>query len=78
MACRADRNGHCSGRGVRGGQHVAAAIENSAGINNHAGGMDLAGHYALGLDFDATLRENHAVEAAGNDHVVAFDLSFHF
>src|SRR5215510_13495441 len=40
--------------------------------------MHFSGDHALGLNLDAALRENHAVEAAGNHHAVSFDLSFDF
>jgi len=57
---------------------VAAPVEDPAWINDHAGRMHFPGHYALGLNLDAAPGENHPIEAAGNDHAIAFDLSFHF
>ena len=57
---------------------MAAAVKNSAWIDHHAGGVDFAGYDTFGLNFDAALGENHAVETAGDDYAVAFDLSFHF
>src|SRR5215470_19822598 len=74
----ANGNRYGSGGGVRRSQHVAATVENSSGIDHHAWGMNFSGDYALGLDLDAALRENHAVESAGNHHAVSFDLSLDF
>src|SRR6516162_8722909 len=57
---------------------MAATVEDPAWIDDHAGRMHFPGHYAPGLNLHATLSENHSIEAAGNDHAVAFDLAFHF
>lgn len=57
---------------------MAAAVENSAGFDNQARRMDFAGDDALGLNFNAALGENHSIEAAGDDYLIAFDLAFHF
>src|SRR5712692_4636315 len=56
---------------------MAAAIEDSARIDDHARSVHLSGHHAFGLDLHAPLGENHAIEAAGDHHAVALDLSFH-
>src|SRR5262245_26503024 len=76
VAGGADGNGYRSGGGVGGSQHVAAAVENSSGINHHARRVHFSGDHALGLNLNAALRENHAVEATGNHYAVSFDLSF--
>ena len=46
---------------------MAAAIENAARVDDHAGRMNFAGDYTLGLDFNAAFGEDDAIEATGND-----------
>jgi len=53
---------------------MAAAVEDSAWINHHAGRMNFPRHDALDLDFDAALGKDDAVEASGDHHAVALDL----
>ena len=67
-----------SGGGIGGRQHVAAAIEDPAWIDDHARGMHFAGHDALGLDLDAALGEDYAIEAAGDHYAVSFNLALNF
>src|SRR5262245_45290106 len=76
VAGRANRNGYRSGGGVGRSQHMAAAVENSSGINHHTRRMNFSCNHALGLNLHAALRKNHAVKAAGNHYAVAFNLSF--
>ena len=38
--------------------------------------MDFARDDALGLNFNAAFGENHSVEAAGDNHLIALDLTF--
>lgn len=73
----ADGDGN-SGSSIGGGQHVAAAVEDSARVNDHAGGMYFARYDTLGLNLDAAFGENYAVEAAGDDDAVSLDLSLDF
>src|SRR6266478_8416473 len=56
---------------------MAATVKDSARIDDHARGVNFAGHDALGFDLYTAFRENHAIEAAGDHHAIAFDLSFH-
>jgi hypothetical protein len=77
LADGADGNGD-AGSGVGGREHVAATVKNSAGIDDHAGRMDFAGDNAFGLNLDAAFGEDDAIEAAGDDYAVAFDLAFDF
>src|SRR5271154_4236504 len=53
---------------------MAAAVENSARGDNHTRGMHFARDDAFGLNLHAAFGKNHAVESAGNDHAIAFDL----
>src|SRR5215469_12570407 len=78
IARGADGNRYRSGGGVGRGEHVAASVENSSGVNHHTGRMYFSRDDALGLNLDAAFRENHAVKAAGNDHAVSFDLTLDF
>lgn len=55
---------------------MAAPIENPAGLNHHARGMNLTGDYSLGLNLYPALRENHSVKPAGDDYLIALDLAF--
>ena len=57
---------------------MAAAVENSTGIDDHAGRMDFSGNDTLGLDFYAAFCKDHAVKTAGNHYVISFDLAFDF
>ncbi len=57
---------------------MAAAIENPSWVDHHAGRMNFARDDAFGLNFHAAFGEDHAVKAAGNDHLVSFNLSFDF
>jgi len=54
---------------------VAAAIKNSARVNDHAGGVYFAGNHAFGLNLHAALGKDHAVKSARDHHAVAFNLS---
>src|SRR5467141_302882 len=75
VADGANGNRHgCSG--FRRSQHVAAPVEDSARIDDHARRVNLSSHHAFGLDLHASLRENHAVETAGDHHAIAFNLPF--
>jgi hypothetical protein len=73
----ADGDGYAGG-GVGGSQHVTASIEDSAGIDDHAGRVHFASHNTLCLNLDAAFGENDAVKAARDDHAIAFDLSLDF
>ncbi len=57
---------------------MAAAVENSARLDDQTRRMDFAGNDALGLNFHAAFGKNYSVEAAGDDYLVAFDLAFDF
>lgn len=57
---------------------MAAAIEDSAGIDHHTGGMHFSGHYALSLYLYSPFCKNDAVKASGNHDAIAFDLPFDF
>jgi len=57
---------------------VAAAVENSAGLNDQTRRMNFAGDDALGLNFNSAFGENHAIEAAGDNYLIALDLAFDF
>ena len=57
---------------------MAAAVENSAWFDNQARRMDFAGDDALGLNFHAAFGENYSIEAAGDNYLIAFDLTFDF
>src|SRR6267378_6004906 len=76
VADSANRNRHRrSGFGRP--QHMAPAIKDTTGINDHARRVNLSRHHTFGLNFNAALREDHAVEASGNHHTISFDLTFH-
>ena len=55
---------------------MAAAVEDSTRIDDHAGRVNFPSHDSLGLDLHAAFCENHAIEAARDYHAVALDLSF--
>jgi len=55
---------------------VAAAVEDSAGIDDHARRVNLSGYHAFGFNFDPTLGEDNAVEAAGYYNAIPLDLAF--
>ena len=57
---------------------MAAAVENSAGLDDQTRRMDFAGDDALGLNFHTALGENYSVEAARDNYLIAFDLAFDF
>jgi len=57
---------------------VAASIEDSAGVDDHAGRVNFSGDYAFGLNLDSAFGKDYAVEAPGDHHAVAFDLTFDF
>ncbi len=57
---------------------MAAAVENSAGFDHEARRMNFAGDDAFGLNFNAAFGENYAIEASGDNYVIAFDLTFYF
>ena len=57
---------------------MAAAIEDAAGINDHAWGVNLTGNNTLGLYLHAPFGKDHTIEAPGNHHAVPFDLSLDF
>jgi hypothetical protein len=78
LADCADGNGDWCGRRIRGTEHVAAAVENSAGIDDHAGRVDFTRDDTLCLNFYAALGEDHAVKPAGDYNVIPFDLAFDF
>jgi hypothetical protein len=77
LAYGANRNRH-AGRGIRGRQHVAAAVKDTAWVDHHAGRVNFAGDDAFGLNLDAAFCENYAIKAAGNHDAVSFDLAFDF
>ncbi len=72
---RTDGNGY-GFRGLGGGKHVAAAVENRARFHDQAGCMDLASDDGFGLNFHFAGGFDGAVEVAADDHVVAFNLTF--
>src|SRR5260370_11101664 len=57
---------------------MAAPVEDPARIDYHAWGVNLSSNNALGLNLNTPFGKNHAIEAAGNHHAVAFDLSLDF
>src|SRR5215831_7437316 len=72
-----DRN--CdAGRGcrVRGREHVAASVENAAGVDYQTRRVNFAGDNAFGLDLHPPLGENHAVVAACDHNSISLDLAF--
>ena len=54
---------------------MAAPIEDAAGINDHAWGVNLTGNNTLGLYLHASLGKDHTIEAPGDHYTVPFDLS---
>ena len=54
---------------------MAAAIEDSARVNDHARGVNLPSNHALGLNLHAPFGKDHAIESAGNHDAVSFNLS---
>jgi hypothetical protein len=62
-------------RGLRDREHVAAAVEEGAGIHDETWGEDFAGDDGFGLDFDFALGSNDSIEAAGNNDVVPFNFT---
>jgi hypothetical protein len=54
---------------------VAAAIEDSARVNDHTGGVNFASNHALGLNLHAAFGKDHTIESAGNHYAIAFNLS---
>lgn len=56
---------------------MAATVKNSAGVDDHAGRVDLTGDDSLGLNLDAAFGKDDAVKSAGDDNVIAFDLAFY-
>jgi len=54
---------------------VAAAVENSTRVDDHAWRMHLSGYHAFGLDFHAALGKNHAIKSARDHHTIPFDLA---
>ena len=78
LLCGADcsnRDRYTSG-GVGRREHVAAAVENSAGIDDHARGMHFAGNYTLRFDLDTALGKDYAIKSTGDDHAISFNLPF--
>ncbi len=57
---------------------MAATVEDSPGVDDHAGRVNFSGDDALGLDFYAAFCEDHAVKSASDDYVIPFDLAFNF
>jgi hypothetical protein len=57
---------------------VAATVEDSSGIDHHAGRMNLAGDYALRFDLDASFGKDHTVKAARDHDAITFDLALDF
>ena len=57
---------------------MAAAVENAAGLDHETGRMDFAGDDSLGLNFYAALGEDDSVKTAGDNDLIAFDLTFDF
>ncbi len=74
---RTDGNGY-GFRGLGGGEHVAAAVENRARFHDEAGCVDFAGDDGFGLNFHFAGGFDRAVEVAADNHVVAFNLTFDF
>jgi len=57
---------------------VAAAIEDPAWIDNHAGRVHFPRDYTFGLNLNTALGEDDTVEAPRDHHTVPFDLTLHF
>ncbi len=55
---------------------MATAVENAAGFDYQARGVDFAGDDALRLNFDSPLGEDYAVKPPGDDDLIPFDLAF--
>jgi hypothetical protein len=60
--------------GLRRGEHMALPVENTAGLDDQAWGVDLTRDHALGLYLNPALCENDSIEFSGNHHVISFDL----
>src|SRR6202041_510663 len=73
---RANGNGDGFGR-FAGREHVAAAVEDGAGLHDQAWRVNFAGHDRLGLNFDFAGGFDDAVEVPADDDVVAVNLPFH-
>ncbi len=56
---------------------MASPVEDSAGINDHARRMHFASDHALGFNLHATSGKYDAIKSAGDDHAIAFNLSFY-
>ena len=56
---------------------MALAVKDAAGFDYQAGGMDFARYHALGLNFHATLGEDHAIKLPGDHHVISLNLALH-
>lgn len=54
---------------------MAATIEDSSRINDHARGVNLSGNDAFGFNLNTPFGKDHTIEAAGNHYTVALDLS---
>ena len=57
---------------------MAPAVEYSARVDNHAGGVDFTSHHSFGLNFHPALCKDHPVKSSGDDHAISLDLSFDF
>lgn len=64
--------------GFGGGEHVAAAVKDSARFHDQAWCVDFAGDDGFGLNFDFAGGFYGAVEVAADNDVVAVNLAFHF
>src|SRR5580658_10928263 len=71
----ADRN-HQGLRGFGGPEHVALTVEDGARLDHQAGAVNFAGDDGVRLDFYAAAGVDYSVEAAGDDHAIAVDVSF--
>lgn len=57
---------------------MASTIKNSAGIDHHAGRVNLACDNALRLNLHPAFCEDHSVKAPRDDHTVSFNLTLDF
>jgi hypothetical protein len=57
---------------------MAPPVKNASGIDHHAWRVNFTRDHAFCFDLDASLCENHAIEAPRNHHAIALDLSFNF
>ena len=55
---------------------MAFAIKKSAGLDHQTMGVNLAGRDPLVVNLHLPLRKNSAIETAGDDYVLAFNLTF--